>query len=102
MPTTSRWSPPAPSSVGASLPGPPLVGGPGGAPLGRPAAGLLLLDLALELPDGALEMAAHGRGGDPLGYPAEEARPGDTVGQAQLHVGAAARAPAQPPAPALI
>jgi hypothetical protein len=71
-------------------------------PRGRLAAQLLVLDLPCELAQAAPEVAAHGRRGELLGEPAEDARPATPYCKPQLDVRAALAPRAQPPAAALV
>src|SRR4051812_21999490 len=83
---------------------------PAGAAGGRPRATPLpprpaelgMLDRALQLLKRAAQMPGDRRRSDALGDPAEQARAGDAVAEAELDVGAPGADLAQPPAPALV
>src|SRR5204863_7539731 len=68
----------------------------------RLGAELLVLDLALELVEGAAHVAAHRRGGDELGDEPGDPGAGDAVGEAELDLRAPVAQLAKPPASPLI
>src|SRR5204863_7967438 len=78
--------------------------GPRGGLLARRLArllGLAALDLALQVQQRVLDVAAHDRRRELVAQPAEETARG-VVAQAEHHAGAVRAALAQPPAPSLV